>query len=76
MLVMQYIVENEIEIIRSRAIVDQVVKDLSLYAPVYEKKDLRTKSAYTSSPVTIQLKNPDSLRAESVHNKFTFSKGR
>ena len=68
------IVENEIEIIRSRAIVDQVVKDLSLYAPVYEKKDLRTKSAYTSSPVTIQLKNPDSLRVESVHNKFTFSK--
>ncbi len=66
------IVENETEIIRSRNILTQVVKDLFLYAPVYEKNGILTKSAYTSSPVVVQLKEPDSLKATS-HIGFTYS---
>ena len=66
------IVENETEIIRSRNILSQVVKDLFLYAPVYEKTNIVTRSAYTSSPVTVQLKDPDSLR-ETPHIGFTYS---
>ena len=67
------IVENETEIIRSRAILSQVVKELKLYAPAYEQKGLLTTSAYTSSPVFLELKNPDSIK-EMAKIPFTFSK--
>ncbi|HTE12037.1 MAG TPA: polysaccharide biosynthesis tyrosine autokinase [Chitinophagaceae bacterium] len=66
------IVENETEIIRSRAILGEVVKELHLYAPVFEKDGLVIKSAYTTSPVTIELKYPDSL-TEVAHVIFTWS---
>jgi capsular exopolysaccharide synthesis family protein len=56
------IVENEIEIIKSRTLMVNVVKVLSLYAPVYEKGNVHTVSAYIKSPVTIESPNPDSIR--------------
>jgi len=52
------IVENEIEVIRSRFIMNQVVDSLCLYAPIFEKKTLGNKPAYDSSPVLVQLKKP------------------
>lgn len=55
------IVENEIEVIRSRALMKQVVNDLHLYAPIFEDKGIRSASAYTTSPIAIELKNPESL---------------
>jgi uncharacterized protein involved in exopolysaccharide biosynthesis len=43
------IVENEIEIFRSRTLMYQVVKDLHLYATIFEDDKLKPKSAYTTS---------------------------
>ena len=45
------IVENEIEVIHSRTILAEVIKDLHLYAPVFEKDRFALKPAFTSSPV-------------------------
>jgi len=55
------IVENEIEVIQSRTLMNEVVKKLALYAPMYEKGKVKTVSAYTLSPVTIEVEHPDSL---------------
>src|SRR6202043_1866566 len=48
------IVENEMEVLHSRSIVSQVVRNLHLYAPVYEK-GLIPKPAYITSPVFVEL---------------------
>ncbi len=66
------IVENETEIMHSRAMMAEVVRELALYAPVWEKDAFITKSAYTSSPVTVALKQPDSL-VEFKKIDFTYS---
>ncbi|MFI5185157.1 MAG: GumC family protein [Chitinophagales bacterium] len=55
------IIENEIEVLKSKAMMMQVVKKLHLYAPVYEKTKTKELSAYATSPVIIQAVNPDSL---------------
>ena len=47
------IVENEIEIMQSRKLMEDVVRKLGLYAPIYEKGDVHDILAYTKSPVTI-----------------------
>lgn len=67
------IVENETEVIRSRAILSQVVKELNLYAPVFEKDGPTQRSAYTSSPVIMQLRAPDSLMDEKAQIAFQWS---
>lgn len=56
------IVENEIEVIQSRKLMKQVVKDLALYAPVFEDVNPGENSAYLISPVIIELKEPDKIR--------------
>lgn len=55
------IIENEIEVLKSRELMDEVVKNLHLYARVYQKSKSKDISAYTTSPITIQAMNPDSL---------------
>jgi tyrosine-protein kinase Etk/Wzc len=55
------IVENEIEVIQSRKLMSDVVNKLGLYAPISEKGDIRTSSAYLTSPVSILAAAPDSL---------------
>jgi len=69
------ILENEIEVIQSRTLMEGVVKELHLYAPVYEKKALGDVGAYSTSPIVIELKNPDKipLLGESEPRKFLFS---
>jgi len=56
------IVENEIEVLRSRALMKEVVHDLQLYAPVYMEGRVKNASAYTVSPLKVEVKQPDSLR--------------
>lgn len=56
------IVENEIEVIQSRTLMNEVVDKLALYAPMYEKGKVKTVSAYTLSPITVEIENPDSLK--------------
>lgn len=67
------IVENETEIMHSRALITEVVKELSLYAPVTVKDGFITKSAYTSSPVILDIKNPDSLSETTAPVLFTYA---
>src|SRR5690242_2089327 len=55
------IVENEIEIIQSRKLMENVVTHLGLYAPIYEKGDVHDVLAYSTSPVSIVALYPDSL---------------
>ena len=55
------IVENEIEVLQSRTLMVNVVKALSLYAPIYDEGRIHTISAYTLSPVSIESPNPDSI---------------
>ena len=55
------IIENEIEIIQSRKMMEDVIRYIGLYAPVYEKGDVHDALAYTSSLVSIVALFPDSL---------------
>ncbi len=55
------IVENEIEIIQSRKLMENVISSLGLYAPVYHKGDVHDVLAYTQSPISIIALFPDSL---------------
>ncbi|MEP6746261.1 MAG: polysaccharide biosynthesis tyrosine autokinase [Bacteroidota bacterium] len=66
------IVENETEILHSRTLLTEVVKELYLYAPITEKDGFVKRSAYTSSPVTMELRYPDSLK-EVSEVSFTYS---
>ena len=63
MLSSKKIVENEIEVIQSRTLMDNVVKSKLLYAPIFEQGKVKAVSAYTSSPVMIEAKNPDSIKS-------------
>jgi uncharacterized protein involved in exopolysaccharide biosynthesis len=67
------IIENEIEVLQSRSIMENVVKNLHLYAPISQEGKIRTLSAYTLSPVTIIVDNPDELQ-EAKNIKFKYEK--
>lgn len=66
--------DNEIEVIKSNTLINKVVTELSLYAPVYQEGGFRDKLAYTTSPVVVV---PDSTHALRLVKKapFTFSNG-
>lgn len=69
------VVENEIEVIKSRTLAREVVTKLNLYAPVTEKASPRSHSGYASAPVVVEAKNTDSLvRAAEVD--FTYDAAR
>src|SRR6266498_1223497 len=53
------IVENEMQVLQSRGLMDEVVNQLYLYAPIFSEGRERSVSAYTSTPVIIQAANPD-----------------
>jgi capsular exopolysaccharide synthesis family protein len=55
------IVENEIEVIQSRKLMENVITNLGLYAPVYKNGDVHDVLAYTSSPISVVALFPDSL---------------
>ena len=66
------IMENEIEVLKSKGFMMQVVKKLHLYAPVFEKGKPVDFSAYASSPVTIEVANPDSLTETTGKVPFSY----
>lgn len=53
------IVENEINVLSSHALMRQVVLELGLYAPIYEEARFISVPAYTTSPISISLKSPE-----------------
>lgn len=67
------IVENEIELLHSRGLVNNVVKKLNLYAPVYTDGYIHAVLAYTTSPIVVQAKYPDSIRTVDNAPKIYFS---
>lgn len=70
------IIENEIEVIQSRTLMDSVIRKLHLYAPIRKDAKFKTLSAYRSSPVIIEALNPDSIIATPrVYFKYNKSKG-
>jgi capsular exopolysaccharide synthesis family protein len=66
------IVENEIEIIRSRALAKEVVRNMYLYAPVFSEGRFRNSSAYEMSPVLVELQDPEGLKKEVKKVYFTY----
>ena len=69
------IVENEIEVIKSRGLMTNVVKNLKLYAPLFEDGAFSSDSGFSSSPVDVELKNPDiiPLYSDDKPKKYYFS---
>ncbi|MDP4263345.1 MAG: polysaccharide biosynthesis tyrosine autokinase [Bacteroidota bacterium] len=66
------IIENEVEVLKSKSLMHDVVKNLHIYASFFEDGDMAPKPAYSSSPITIEAANPDALRkAKKV--EFLFS---
>lgn len=67
------IVENEAAILQSHTLIDEVVKKLGLYAPVYLDGTIHDKSGYTQSPVSIQVKYPNKIKAPEKVEKIYFT---
>jgi capsular exopolysaccharide synthesis family protein len=54
-------IENEIQVLQSRALMEDVVKKLFLYAPLSQKGKVKSGDAYILSPVVVEAKNTDSI---------------
>src|SRR5687767_8535380 len=67
------IVENEIEIFQSRTLMQEVVKNLKLYTSFFEKDKFNFKPAYSSSPIKIQLADPENIKPTTDKVEFQFS---
>lgn len=67
------IIENEVQVLQSRAIIDKVVQSLHLNAPIYFKNSLNKKRAYLSSPILIELKNGRDVNTEFGAIKFDYN---
>lgn len=66
------IVENEIEVIKSKSLMLDVVKKLNLYGQVFEKSNGKEILRYETSPISIEASNPDSI-IESGKVFFSYS---
>jgi capsular exopolysaccharide synthesis family protein len=66
-------IENEIEVLKSRALMEKVVKALFLYAPISQEGKLKSGDAYVLSPLKVEVLNPDSLQ-EFEKIEFSYDK--
>lgn len=55
-------VENELEVLQSRILMEKVVKRLALYAPITQMGKVKAVDAYLLSPIKIEVQNPDSIK--------------
>jgi hypothetical protein len=63
------IVEDEMQVLQSLGLMKDIVKDLHLYAPVFEKvSSIKSISAYVTSPVIAEVENYDSLFNDNKKN--------
>ncbi|MFT3680277.1 MAG: polysaccharide biosynthesis tyrosine autokinase [Ferruginibacter sp.] len=68
------IIENEIEVLQGRSIMDSVVKRLRFYAPISQEGKIKSEPGYVSSPVLVEAPNPDSVQAaDKVYMKYNAS---
>ena len=68
------IIENEIEVIKSRTVIDTVVAKLHLYAPVYKQGKIRDIPAYRNSPLLIEALDIDSIKSNDDKLFFNLNK--
>ncbi|GEO06005.1 tyrosine protein kinase [Adhaeribacter aerolatus] len=61
-------VENEVLVLKSRTLMRDVVLNLNLYAPIFEKGNIKPASAYLSSPIIIEAKKPENLKEQTEIN--------
>ncbi|GAB2830793.1 GumC family protein [Ferruginibacter profundus] len=66
-------IENEIQVIQSRALMEGVVKKLLLYAPLSQKGKIKSGDAYMLSPIVVEASNTDSMM-EVQHVDFVYDK--
>lgn len=66
------IIDNEMEVIQSKTLLNEVVKNLNLYAPVSEEQRFKNVSAYISSPVIVVADSINFKEAAKVY--FTADK--
>jgi capsular exopolysaccharide synthesis family protein len=52
------IAENESEVLHSRQLIREVITNLNLNAPVYEKGLIWSRSAYLTSPIMVKVQDP------------------
>lgn len=55
------IVENEIEVIRSKTLIEQAINELYLYAPLFQKKEYTAVPAYSTAPVQVIAQHPEDI---------------
>lgn len=66
------IIENEVQVLQSRAIIDKVAQKLYLNAPIYVYGSLNKKRAFTNTPIFIELKSPESITEGSAPIRFNY----
>jgi tyrosine-protein kinase Etk/Wzc len=67
------IVENELEVLKSRTLMTTVVKNLGLYSSFFEDDKMLPRTAYTSTPVLLEAPNPESLITDGSKIYFQYS---
>lgn len=71
-------VENEAAILKSRTLMQEVVRNLHLYAPVFVTGRVQSHSGYASCPIRVESPFPDSIKSLKLNEKteipFTFSR--
>ncbi len=70
------IMENESEVLKSRSIIDNVVRRMRLYAPVSQEGKIKVETGYLSSPIVIESPDPDHLTmAKKIYFKYNAQNG-
>ncbi len=70
------IIDNEIEVLQSRTLMNEVVKKLHLYAPVFQEGKIKSISAYEISTLLIEAMYPDSLNSsKNIELYYDVTKG-
>lgn len=65
------IIDNEIEVLQSRTLMNAVVNSLQLYAPTFEEGSIKSSSAYLTSPLIISVLNPEQIkRTDKIYYDF------
>ncbi|MCC6817457.1 MAG: polysaccharide biosynthesis tyrosine autokinase [Bacteroidia bacterium] len=65
-------VENEIELLKSKNLMTQVVKNLGIYAHIYQPGRVKHLITYNTTPVTFVASQPDSFRSTPGLVPFTY----
>lgn len=67
------VVENETAILESHTLMDEVVRKLGLYAPIYLDATIHHPSGYIESPVRLEAEFPDKIKAPADIQKIYFT---